>query len=197
MRMFLAALTLALFSLAWASPAAADGQALVNGGFETGDFTGWTLSGNTTDPFYGVDGLVPNSGNFGAFFGVEGSPVTISQDFTAALGQTVVISFFLDPGAGGFPGEVDTFEAILNGTSLLSIDAVNDPNPPLPGYTEYSFTLNASQTNNTIAFSFQNDDDYWNFDDASVAVPEPSSLLMLATALPGLLFFRRRKAVQL
>src|SRR5262249_25131594 len=44
---------------------------LVNGGFETGDFTGWDLSGNTG--FTGVSAINPHSGTYAAFLGPIGS----------------------------------------------------------------------------------------------------------------------------
>lgn len=43
---------------------------ITNGGFETGDFTGWTLGGNTG--YTGVTGSYAHSGNFGAYFGAGG-----------------------------------------------------------------------------------------------------------------------------
>ena len=54
----------------WASAATAQ-NLITNGGFETGNFSGWTQSGNTG--FTGVDGGSANSGSFGASFGPVGS----------------------------------------------------------------------------------------------------------------------------
>ncbi|HXZ13489.1 MAG TPA: PEP-CTERM sorting domain-containing protein [Candidatus Sulfotelmatobacter sp.] len=197
MRMFLAGLTLVLLSLSWASPASANGtEVLVNGGFETGDFTGWTISGNTANPggfYYGVDAFDAYTGNFGAYMSqdaIDGgeAPVILSQNFTAAPGETLEISFALNDDEGAVLGENHFFEAALNGVPLISFNDV------APGYTVYSFAFDASQTSNTISFAFVNDDSFWSFDDASVQVPEPSALLMLAGAVPGLFFLRRRRA---
>src|SRR5277367_3761001 len=66
---------------------------VANCGFETGDFTGWTLSGNDvpgelgnlygvkgTDPSPLPDGTAPNSGTSQAFFAdIAADPITLSQ----------------------------------------------------------------------------------------------------------------------
>jgi len=55
----------------------------VNCGFETGDFTGWTQSGNTgfTSVTGSFGGIAPNSGNFPACMGPVGSDGLLSQTF--------------------------------------------------------------------------------------------------------------------
>src|SRR5579862_5380244 len=87
--------------IAMAGTSAAKADLIVNGGFETGNFSGWTLSGNTG--FTGVsgpgfnDGFVnnPNSGNFFAFLGPVGSDGFLSQTFSDTAGKTLHVSFFL------------------------------------------------------------------------------------------------------
>ena len=59
----------AAFVLATFFAGAAQANLVTNPGFETGDFTGWALSGDTT--FTGVDGFSPHSGSFGAFLGTD------------------------------------------------------------------------------------------------------------------------------
>ena len=51
--------------LGWVLSSQASAAPLVtNGGFETGVFTGWTVTG--ADVFTGVDGLTTHSGDFGS-----------------------------------------------------------------------------------------------------------------------------------
>ena len=81
-----------LLVTAFALPAQAN--LLVNGSFETGDFTGWTLTGNTG--FTGVQGnfggVDPEDGNFQSFWGPVGSDGFMSQTFVDNPGQALVVS---------------------------------------------------------------------------------------------------------
>src|SRR5438270_2575967 len=76
---------------------------IVNGSFETGDFTGWTLTGNTG--FTGVECpgapfAGPGDGNCDAFLGPVGSNGTLSQSFPTVVGQVYSISFDFQPDGG-------------------------------------------------------------------------------------------------
>src|ERR1035438_7261155 len=78
-------------------------NAVTNCGFETGDFLGWMLGGNMTNPpggfdgdGYGVDALDANSGNYGAYLGPIGSAMTLSQDISLVPYFMYTLSFFLE-----------------------------------------------------------------------------------------------------
>src|SRR5215472_12516355 len=95
----LAALTLIALP-AFAAPDACQfaGNQVLNCGFETGDFTAWTLTGNTG--FTGVTGSPYNySGNFGAFLGPIGSDGFLSQSMLN--GNTITFGFRQDPSYWG------------------------------------------------------------------------------------------------
>ena len=83
-------------ALAITSQSGGAAAALVtNGGFETGDFTGWTLSGNTANT--GIATFPTNSGNFSAFLGALSAQGTgtLSQDVTTQIGTLYTLDFFL------------------------------------------------------------------------------------------------------
>src|SRR6202011_3988465 len=78
--------------LAITASAPARAELVVNGGFETGDFTGWTVS----DPNgIVIDNTDPNSGNADASLGTGGATGTLSQTLATTAGTLYQISYFL------------------------------------------------------------------------------------------------------
>jgi PEP-CTERM motif len=164
-------------------PAQAAPNIVNNGSFETGDFTGWTQTGNTG--FSGVDGNPgPNDGNFAAFFGPVGSDGTISQALGTLVGRFYTISFDFEPD-GGNPSD---FSATWGAQTL-----VNLTNPPASGYQLFSFSRLATSSSTTLAFNFRDDPGFLWLDSVSVSVPEPGTMALLGIGMAGL-WWRRRKA---
>jgi hypothetical protein len=61
--------------------------------FDTGDFTGWTVGGDTS--FTSVQPGCGHSGNFCAFLGPTGYNGTLTQCFTAGPGPFCTLSFWM------------------------------------------------------------------------------------------------------
>ncbi|MDD5141783.1 MAG: protease pro-enzyme activation domain-containing protein [Verrucomicrobiales bacterium] len=84
------------------------GQPLVsNGGFETGDFTGWTLANSSS--FDGVvDSLIltPHTGTFCFAFGHQGAFTFLSQTLATTPGQSYLLSFWLSKEFTGTPDKL-------------------------------------------------------------------------------------------
>ena len=162
---------------------------VANGGFETGDFTGWTLTGNPG--FIGIIGDA-HSGAFAAGFGAVGSPTFLSQTLTTTPGTAYKISYWLE----NLGGPANAFNVEWNGsTVILQTDLL-----PFP-YTQG--TVNVVGTgSDELTFSFQQNPSFFHIDDVSVSddvsasiarvVPEPASLALLGGAL--LAFVLRRRA---
>jgi hypothetical protein len=169
------------------------GNVVANCGFETGDFTRWTLNNTnaTGGQTFGFD-EGPNSGSYFAALGNVGSDGSVSRALAGtAAGQTYTFSFYL-ASDGGTPSD---FQAQWDGVSLVSLT-----NPPATPYTLYSFTVTSTGAD-SINFIERNDPSYWGLDDVSVvastATPEPSSLFgsfLLLGLLAGCgAIYKRRK----
>ena len=170
---------------------------VTNGGFEMGNFTGWTQFGNTG--FTGVQsgafgGVPPHSGNFQAFFGPVGSTGGISQSITGlTVGDSYNLSFWLH----NFGGTPNFFSAIVDGNT-----AFTGTNLPAQPYTLVSYNFTASNTSTSLVFTTQQNPSFFLLDSVSVtanAVPAPAGLLLGLTGLPifGVVArLRRRNAVQ-
>lgn len=209
-----------------ASSAYASVNLLTNPGFETGDFTGWTVSANTVAYGVGTDGqLIPisdtfpvlgqmqvsvNSGTYAAWAvtcnpaftpGATCSPSGDAAD-SLTLSQTVnlVAGTTYDIGywTNSYPfGDSSAID--VNGTPI-SLTTV----PSAPGYQFEGGLFTAAATGPAdVSFFLEYSglaDAGISFDDFQVAnaTPEPSLFVVLGVGLLGLgaSLSRRRKAVR-
>jgi hypothetical protein len=193
MNKFLAGTAMATVLLVTSHAARAD--YIVNGGFETGDFTGWTLTFDpsvtdtatfVTSAGFGFPGA-PHSGSFYAALGAVGGDAHLSQTFTDPVGQPLVISYWRSSD-GATPND---FSVDFNGTQLIA-----ETDIPQQDYTEFTFDVTATG-DDTLTINARNDPNYLSLDDVSVdnagaAVPEPASLGLFSAGL-ALFGLRRRR----
>jgi hypothetical protein len=177
------------------APAAFSQNLLTNGGFETGDFTGWTTGGNFEDTevvsgaFYDYTGA--QEGSFYAVLGPVSSDGTLSQSFNTTAGTQYTFSFWI-ASVGDNPSD---FSAYWDGTQIYSVT-----NPDTgANWSQLSFTETGTG-HDTIQFNFRDDPAYIGLDNVSVTaqsgqgtVPEPSSFLLMGSGALALAGVIRRK----
>jgi hypothetical protein len=163
---------LAFSALLAASALCQAGQVtVVNGGFETGDFSGWTLTG--PDDHVGVYDAYGYTGNYSAYFGAVGDFNILSQDVVTTEGTSYDLSFRLDGSADG-GGEI---RILWGGESVFnSINAAYS-------WEQINLTGLIGQAGSTqLQFQFRNDPAYYYLDDVGgpveASVPEPATLLL-------------------
>jgi len=192
---------------------------ITNGGFETGDFTGWNVvnTGNgawnindgTLPTFFGTQ--PPISGGFDAVTTQSGPGFhSLSQNITLSNISSAILSWddriqsnaaFVDPNQ-----EWRVIVEDLVGNLIGEVFSTNagDTNPQLgPNSRSFDITsLLSPFANQTISISFQQQDNLGFFsatlDNVSfttASVPEPSIIALLGIGLAGIGFSRRKKNI--
>jgi hypothetical protein len=184
-------LAVAVLALAAGVAGQARADLVVNGGFETGNLTGWTTTGNLGPESVTNDPNFVHSGSFGFSYGQVGALGFLSQTITTVVGQTYTFEFFQKT-LSGTPNE---FQAFFGGTKIL--DRVDSP--VASTFTKYDFTEVATSTATVISFGLRQDPSFSALDDISVnpttlSTPEPATIALAASAIPaGLVFWLRRR----
>jgi hypothetical protein len=184
---------------------------LVNGGFEMGDFSGWTTNAARdllVEPT-GHNGLPSHSGNYYANFGTFSSQFgTISQSVSDTAGKNYTLNMYLlSDGGGTTYGSplLNEFKVEWNG--MIIYDKSNLPASP---YTLLSFSVLGTGSDTLTLSGFDNGSSpgALALDDVSLnpsvsSAPEPATLTLAGLNALGLLGFawwrrrnRRREAHQ-
>jgi subtilase family serine protease len=151
------------------------GQSIVkNGGFETGDFTGWTLNASSQYDLVTTSSGWVHSGSHGAALGQSGSLGYLSQTLATSPGQNYLLSLWVANPQTPYGATPNQFLVQWNGTTLF-----NKANLPFTTWTNLQFVVTAASTSTVLRLGFEDTPYYLSLDDISVN-PVSSPLIKLA-----------------
>jgi len=178
---------------------------LINGGFEAGNFSGWTsFSGNVSvEQFVPANPCCqPSSGTYFANFNsADAAPNgTLSQSFSTIIGQEYQLGFYFGKGGPG-PGTA-SLGVSLTGAGTLVNTTVSDSVGGEPGaYAQFIYSFIADAATSTLTFT-DTSSGTSSFDalldNVTVSqVPEPSTIgaILLSTLVLPAAYRRRRRMI--
>jgi len=184
---------------------------VLNGGFETGDFTDWIVNGNSDHPWIvdaapGLSGGSPNSGTYYADTGCVGAQclsgtaaqqASLAQILGTILGQSYTLTFFFTTNGNGVANELNV---LWDGTSVLDLGPGGTLGP-IRGYAQYTVSGLVGTGSDTLTFLGRQDPGYNGLDNVAVTgaggssatTPEPASLLLFGAGASLIAIRRRRR----
>ena len=143
------------------------GQPLVqNSGFETGDFTSWTLNGHGYNYNY-VDSsgthVAPHTGTYCALLGESGVLAYLSQTLPTVSGQKYLLSLWMKNPVQGNATSPDEFSVSWNGSTLY--DKVNFIQA---SWLNLQFVVTATGASTVLQIGGRDDPSYIGLDDVTV-----------------------------
>jgi hypothetical protein len=180
-----------------------------NGGFETGDFSYWTLTGSTNENWVvaaddtviagdaslsGVnDWQFVHAGLYGAYLGQEDSLAYLAQTMPTTPGQSYLLSFWLTSVADERSTTPNGAMVSWNGVTLLNIT-----NFGAFGWSNLQFIVSATAASTTLQFGVRDDPAAVGLDDVSVqlitapsfqSATQSAGVINLAwSTLPGMVY---------
>jgi hypothetical protein len=163
-----------------------NGPIVVNGGFEDGNFTGWTLNADAKYNFVTTSSGWVHSGSYGAALGQSSAspPGYLNQTLATSPGQNYLLSLWLANPKNHLGATPNEFIVQWNGTNVF-----DQSNLPSSGWTNLQFIVTATGSGTVLQFEFYDTPYYLALDDISVTpLPPPVFNLAQVQAAPSAAF---------
>jgi hypothetical protein len=167
------------------------GQNLVqNGGFETGDFSDWTLQGTAAlNLVVGSASQPPHpelvhSGSWGALLGQVGALGCLSQTLSTVAGQLYLLSFWVDSPYFSGTDTPNEFLVQWNGATNSTTVLFDQVDMAPFNWTNMQFAVYAATGSTVLQFGARNDPEAFGLDDVSV-VPISTPIFQGVTLAGG------------
>lgn len=195
------------------SSSAASAAIITNGGFESGDFSGWTVNTGAPTPYNqvvigynqptgyptGAFGEpippAPGGGNYGAYFVSDTSTQSISQSISLLAGTSYYVSFDIYSPKNG---QNNPFDALLQSSTDGNLSPVFTAKTLGTGWVHYSAEFVASAGPYAFSLNYTplgvTGADFVVDNINVAAVPEPATwgMMIMGFAGIGFLAYRRR-----
>jgi hypothetical protein len=170
----------------------AHANVITNGGFESGDFSGWSKI-NWTSYDYVTTGIVGIAPEEGSYFAVLSNTETqglggITQTVSTASGQTYLLSCWFANNLGT-PNEFE-----VNWNSNVLLDLVNSDKQP---WTNYTFSVTGTGSD-VITFMGSQTPNWNGLDNISLTpttIPAPGAILLGSIGVGFVGWLRRRRTL--
>ncbi len=144
-----------------------------NGGFEAGNFTSWTVTGNSgQNSVVSSPSQFVHSGTYGAFLGNVSTLGYASQSLSTVPGQSYLLSFWLNnPNNTAYGSTVTPNQFVVNwNTNSPAVNTIfNKSNlGAINAWTNIQFVVKATAATTVLQFGARNDPVAFALDDVSV-----------------------------
>jgi hypothetical protein len=149
-------------------------QLIQNGGFETGNFTSWTQSGNLIYTSVTASSTFVHSGKYGVQAGPSPGLGYLSQILPTSPGQLYLLSFWVEYPLGGI---TNFFQVTWSGATLFA-----QANAAASTWTNLQYFVQSSSNTAVLQFGFRSDPAYFGLDDITLVPVTPPSFQQFASA---------------
>jgi hypothetical protein len=178
---------------AFCATSASAANLITNGGFETGDFTGWTAAAISFPMDVSTSYPVEQDSYSAQIAGFAFGPDTLTQTVATTAGTSYLLSFWRYNQDGDPNVSLDVTWNGVNVFSEYHTESATSPNFTANVYNNFTARVVGTGGSDSLVFTSVNDPSLTFLDNVSLtsAVPEPATWAMMLLGLFGVGFVLR------